>query len=129
MDDDLKPEVLMLGGQECARWGQGSVRLEDPQDPVPWVYSCESDIEIGGDRLSFAEAEALATRIGQALAYERHRGQERLANLSSDALDRLSLIAAADFGRYYADRWTDLLPAALDAVHDLALELNRRWAR
>lgn len=58
-------------GIEFARWGQCVVPEGEKLDPVPAVYSCATDIEVGELRLDFVTAEALCARVLAAIAYER----------------------------------------------------------
>lgn len=76
--DPVPPDpdhVSVLGGVECARWGQApAVPPGEPVDPLPTIYSSADGVEIEDTFiLDLAAAEAFAERLLAAIAYERRR--------------------------------------------------------
>ncbi len=68
-------DVSVLGGVECARWGQmPAVPPGEPIDPLPTIYSSVDGVEIEDTLiLGLDNAEAFARRLLAAIAYERRR--------------------------------------------------------
>lgn len=75
--EQATPDETFMHGVEVARWGQSTVPIGEPVDPVPAVYSTQTEVEVDGLRMDFATAEALIERLQAAIAYERGRATDR----------------------------------------------------
>ena len=88
-------EVKILGGEECAIWGQVMIQAGEEIDP-PAVYAADGLIEVGEFRLDLDVAQALAERIASAVRYERGRGLNSPAAASTTGAPAGSIRSALD---------------------------------